>query len=246
MPTNEVEELVRSIVEGLSARNTTLPYENVKPDVPAPPQSAPASSSNAGTSVLQVIERITQNRESDRGTAPQSSSPQFAEDAGRLVAEVEQLRRAVTQSSIATQPVKSTSGTGEGEKGSSAQTVLKTLGLVTGVGPIAAGLISLFGSRSSETAVPSMPFEPPPPVAIEAGLTADRQFTGATYASDGTPRSAGTNPGGGNSHRAVPPIQINVQAMDSRSFLDRSDDIARAVREAMLHSHALNDVVSEL
>jgi hypothetical protein len=44
----------------------------------------------------------------------------------------------------------------------------------------------------------------------------------------------------------MPPIQITVQAMDSRSFLDHSDDIARAVREAMLHSHSLNDVVGEL
>jgi hypothetical protein len=34
--------------------------------------------------------------------------------------------------------------------------------------------------------------------------------------------------------------------MDSRSFLEHSDEIARAVREAMLNSHALNDVVSEL
>ena len=36
---------------------------------------------------------------------------------------------------------------------------------------------------------------------------------------------------------------MNIQAMDSQSFLDRQDDIARAVREAMLHSNSLNDVV---
>jgi hypothetical protein len=41
-------------------------------------------------------------------------------------------------------------------------------------------------------------------------------------------------------------IQVNIQAMDSQSFLDRQDDIARAVREAMLHSNSLNDVVLEL
>lgn len=41
-------------------------------------------------------------------------------------------------------------------------------------------------------------------------------------------------------------VTVQVQAMDSRSFLDRSEDIARAVREAMLHSHALNDVINEL
>jgi hypothetical protein len=37
-----------------------------------------------------------------------------------------------------------------------------------------------------------------------------------------------------------------VQAMDARSFMDHSAEIARAVREAMLHSHPINDVMSEL
>jgi hypothetical protein len=34
--------------------------------------------------------------------------------------------------------------------------------------------------------------------------------------------------------------------MDSQSFLDHSQEIARAVREAMLNTSSLNDVVSEL
>jgi hypothetical protein len=46
--------------------------------------------------------------------------------------------------------------------------------------------------------------------------------------------------------RSATQIHINVQAMDSRSFLDHSDDIARAVREAMLNMHALNDVLNEI
>ncbi|MGI8990140.1 MAG: hypothetical protein ACR2I2_11230 [Bryobacteraceae bacterium] len=45
---------------------------------------------------------------------------------------------------------------------------------------------------------------------------------------------------------AAPQITIQVQAMDSRSFLDHSHDIAQAVREAMLNMHALNDVVNDL
>lgn len=44
----------------------------------------------------------------------------------------------------------------------------------------------------------------------------------------------------------TPQITIQVQAMDSRSFLDHSHDIAQAVREAMLNMHALNDVVNDL
>jgi len=39
---------------------------------------------------------------------------------------------------------------------------------------------------------------------------------------------------------------VNVQAMDARSFLDRSNDIALAVRDAMLNLNAINDVVNDL
>jgi hypothetical protein len=46
--------------------------------------------------------------------------------------------------------------------------------------------------------------------------------------------------------RPAPQITVNVQAMDARSFLDRSGDIAAAVREAMLNLNSINDVVNEL
>jgi hypothetical protein len=39
---------------------------------------------------------------------------------------------------------------------------------------------------------------------------------------------------------------VQVQAMDSRSFMDHSHDIATAVREAVLNMHSLNDVISDL
>ncbi len=41
-------------------------------------------------------------------------------------------------------------------------------------------------------------------------------------------------------------VTVQVQAMDSRSFMDRSHDIAQAVREAMLNMHSINDVVNDL
>lgn len=41
-------------------------------------------------------------------------------------------------------------------------------------------------------------------------------------------------------------VHVHVQAMDTQSFVNRSSDIARAVKTAMLNSHSLNDVVSEL
>jgi hypothetical protein len=41
-------------------------------------------------------------------------------------------------------------------------------------------------------------------------------------------------------------ITVNVQAMDARSFMDRSGDIAAAVRDAMLNLNTINDVVNDL
>jgi hypothetical protein len=38
-------------------------------------------------------------------------------------------------------------------------------------------------------------------------------------------------------------VTIQVQALDSQSFLDHSDDIAMAVRQAMLETTVLNDVI---
>ena len=52
--------------------------------------------------------------------------------------------------------------------------------------------------------------------------------------------------GNANGSGAAPQITVNVQAMDARSFMDRSNDIALAVRDAMLNLNSINDVVNEL
>jgi hypothetical protein len=41
-------------------------------------------------------------------------------------------------------------------------------------------------------------------------------------------------------------ILVQVQAMDSQSFMDHSQDIAQAVRQAMLNLHSVNDVILDL
>src|SRR5690242_17670014 len=41
-------------------------------------------------------------------------------------------------------------------------------------------------------------------------------------------------------------ITVQVQTMDSKSFLDHKEAIAQAVREAMLNMHPLNDVIGDL
>jgi hypothetical protein len=48
------------------------------------------------------------------------------------------------------------------------------------------------------------------------------------------------------SQASAPQVTVQVQAMDSQSFMDRSQDIAQAVRSAMLNMHSINDVITDL
>ena len=57
-----------------------------------------------------------------------------------------------------------------------------------------------------------------------------------------SPATTGSN----SSSQSTPQVTVNVQAMDSQSFLDRSQDIAQAVRQAMLNMHSINDVINDL
>jgi hypothetical protein len=240
MPTNELENLTRSIVEGLSAQAIRIDNGSIT----APQGSSrgvPEPAAFERSAAADEIERMLQP------IRPQSALPrEGAADAGRLAAEIEQLRRAVAETTSTTQSAEaSASRTSEMNSGSStAETVIKTLGMVTGLGPLATGLMAIFGSRGTEQDVPALQFEPSAPISIEAGLASNGQLTEISYGANGTARAVGNT--AGRAAAVNPSIQINVQAMDSRSFLDHSDDIARAVREAMLHSHSLNDVVSEL
>jgi hypothetical protein len=69
----------------------------------------------------------------------------------------------------------------------------------------------------------------------------------ATMASSARSQAADTDSSSASSRASQSPqITVNVQAMDARSFLDRSSDIALAVRDAMLNLNAINDVVNDL
>jgi hypothetical protein len=85
------------------------------------------------------------------------------------------------------------------------------------------------------------------------GLDYDQSGMARTYRPASSGDSQVSQAAGAQGASAYPPaapqtsqITVNVQAMDARSFLDRSNDIALAVRDAMLNMNAINDVVSEL
>ena len=117
-----------------------------------------------------------------------------------------------------------------------------------GIGSLVSGIASLFGGGE----------QPTPPPLVKYALPAALQYEGAVMSSGavssydhndregiravGSSQSAAGQPAPTASQQVV----IQVNAMDSKSFLDHSDDIARAVRAAILNSSSLNDVISEM
>lgn len=130
-------------------------------------------------------------------------------------------------------------------KGSSSS-VGSTIGSVAssvlggGLSPIIGGLLSLFGGGGSQTLAAPAPFVLPTPVQYNAGLTGGSpgQATPVSSSASGQPRPQAST--------SAPQITVQVNAMDSQSFLDHSDDIANAVRQALLSSNSLSDVIADL
>jgi len=104
------------------------------------------------------------------------------------------------------------------------------------------GIAKLIG-RDNRDPEPELPvYSQPASIRTEAALPREEGngLSSVSYGQDGfvraTPRPA----------TIVPQVTVQVQAMDSRSFLDHSNEIARAVRDAVLNMHSLNDVMAEL
>ncbi len=139
-----------------------------------------------------------------------------------------------------------------------ASTVLKS---GFGLAPLVGSLFNLFGGGDATAPAPLVKYAMPASIDFQAaettagmgGLDYDQSGMARSYrptSNGGTPPSQtagaqGASAGGQAAHQASQ-ITVNVQAMDARSFLDRSNDIALAVRDAMLNMNAINDVVSEL
>lgn len=110
--------------------------------------------------------------------------------------------------------------------------------LGSGLSPIISGLLSLFDGSSTQNLIAPTPFSLPPSVDYQAGLTSTGQVAPVDSGQGGQVRTQSTNT----------PTQVTVQvnAIDSQSFLDHSDDIANAVKAALLNSHSLSDVIGGL
>ncbi len=174
---------------------------------------------------------------------------EVAESADRLGRQLAELTAAARVQAAMTETntralIENSLAQAEGSKRSTAASIGKSLFSFLGSG---LGLVKLFGGLfggHEEKVLPALPrYVAPPPVVVEAGYRAEAggAVQQIRYAQDGLPRpvSSTTLP-------PAPQVTVQVQAMDSRSFLDHSSEIAQAVKEALLASHSLNDVVAEL
>jgi hypothetical protein len=157
----------------------------------------------------------------------------------------------------------STNGTAQSSGGESVMSeVLGVFG--KGLSPLIKGIFSLFGGGGGDTAAPQplVKYALPPSISFQAAevggtvMSTDYDQAGTarwygrrvdSLAPGPTPKVADAGTGTTQPATApAPQITVNVSAMDARSFMDRSSDIAAAVREAMLNLNSINDVVSEL
>ena len=142
---------------------------------------------------------------------------------------VSQNTQAILQNTVA----QASSGGGSTAR-SIGSTVAKIFGSGLGLSPLVKGLVGLFtGGGSQPAPAPLVTYTRPPSLQFEGSIT--RSETAA-------PPSASPVGTSGNGAQ----VTVQVQAMDSRSFLDHREEIAQAVRAAMLNSHSLNDVVNDL
>ena len=125
--------------------------------------------------------------------------------------------------------------------GKNVSDVLSTASQFLGSGlslmPLISLFSSLFGGGQSQQPASLAPFSLPPSLHLESTTS----YQDVVWGENGLPRSAAS--GGSN---AAQQITVQVQAMDSQSFLDHSDDIAQAVRQAMLNMNSINDMVTNL
>jgi len=170
---------------------------------------------------------------------------------GQLTSISEQLQalQAINEALMQQSAAAAAASTGGSGGGSAASSVLDAIGGVLGGGlggglglsSMISGLAGLFGgSDSASTPPPLTPYVQPLPIHLDAGFSDANGGSafGVDAAQGGAPRAM---TGGA----APAQITVQVQALDSQSFLDHSNDIAMAVRQAMLETTVLNDVIQQ-
>jgi hypothetical protein len=195
-----------------------------------------------GTSLLAEFRKVL--RLEDASAALPAALPRVGVHAGLAVGQLQNAFRTLSkgfgqprQTKVVVDPGGSSGALGV------AQTAVKSLTgggasvLGFGLGSLVGGLFSLFGGSGKAKPAPLVRFALPSQVQVEAGISQglrDR-IVPVDSSSGGQPRQVGGIVG-----------TPQVSTLNDQWFLDRSDQIANAVRQALLNGHGLSDVVNEL
>ena len=112
-----------------------------------------------------------------------------------------------------------------------------------GLAGLGVKIAGLFGKKKAPPVFST--FELPPSLSLEVANNRDNILAGFPQIARGQ-RGAVREIQPEATPALQPQVVVNVNAMDTQSFMDRSNDIARAVRDAMLHMHPVNDLIGEV
>jgi len=224
------------------------------------PAGPTETTTGAASSTAATLNDVAQQISTATAGSSQEATAQGQATSGMLGSIAMQIGGAGTVNPATSQTSTSTT-TGGGVLDTVESVASKVFTSGLGLVPLISGLAGLFGGGdSTATTAPLEKYALPPSIAF-AGAETDGSLTGADFDQMGLPRAyssggsvtpqagAGTGiaaPVSAQGSQGSPQITVNVQAMDSRSFLDHSNDIAAAVRDAMLNLNAINDVVNDL
>jgi hypothetical protein len=216
-----------------------------------------AGTNVSARSIANQIDGATESPMADAASSTAPGAPSDAEDSPGY----EATPTGTSTRGEAASPAPSTGGTGGTIESALTTFIEGGLGIV----PLISGLIGLFGGGDS--APPQLEkYQMPSSIDFVSADTANG-LAAADYDQLGMPRLAATalptataasssaesglsatgHGGiGGHTETPAPQVTVNIQAMDAQSILDRSSDIAQAVRSAMLNMSTINDVISDL
>ena len=214
-------------------------------------------------SIEEVIDTIAPSRERGIPNPPtigvgvSNSNGDLATSLSQAGQQIAQLQSAYQQqANLITENTQALQSNTSAKSGSSGGSVLGSVtsslfgGALGFLSPIISGIASLFGGTSAPQPLPI--YTPPPPVSISGVLQATPVPSQTSNAGAGSASGTGSTAtpapaaSSGSQTNYSPQITVNVSAMDSQSFMDRSNDIASAVRKAMLNMHPINSVVADL
>jgi hypothetical protein len=213
-----------------------------------------------------VLEAVTQANRSTQTTsnpqaAAQSLLPQSTSDFSSALSQAATQIAGLTSSNQSlvdvinsnTQAVLQNSSAHGSGGSSAASTVGSIAGAVFGSGlgliPLISSIAGLFGGGSSDSAPTLTKYAAPPSLNVGLADTPGANngissFPGVVYGQNGLPQAPQSQSSTASSQSQQ--ISIQVNAIDSQSFMDHSYEIAQAVRSAMLNMSSINDVVSDL